>query len=469
MHGIPLTDVEAQRSSQGSTSSAGETRASKVLRQIQSLIRRNPWAAFCFGACAVAAFLVVFIALTLVVIAVEHSLLTIGVDKPLSERRCGPSGVEGGDELRNVPLSEWMRLLDDRMRLTHVSMPGSHDAGTQSIGGWRIITGKNDSLEALEPHARRFMPLRSVLAQWGRTHHLDVFDQLCSGARLLDLRIAYTPGHLKFNSPFRIVHAQLADETLDVLDQVVRFTRLHPSEFVIVQFNHHFNFDPDAHARLRAAAISKLGSALGSPDAFAAAGLPDVGKVTLGELRKTKLRVIVTTGKEKTGSGLVHSPALSWDQALFRTDGDTFANSGSFREVKNRLNAIVPALLGADGRSGAREREGKFFDIQAILTPTAGTIAAHAVLFGSTVGSLTPRLHRALPGWARTWREKACAGLADDQLEPPTMMGGVFRYDNVGGKSIMGRLTSRRMESKLARAIIQLNEPCSPSAVGSEQ
>ena len=100
-------------------------------------------------------------------------------------------------------LSTWMACIDDDAPLRHIAIPGSHDAGTRGI-------------------------------LWaGETQTYSIAQQLQSGARYFDLRV-----HKK-GDKYVIFHSILDGiEFCKVLDAIREFIQSHPSEVILLDFQH---------------------------------------------------------------------------------------------------------------------------------------------------------------------------------------------------------------------------------------
>ena len=106
-------------------------------------------------------------------------------------------------------LSEWMSMIKDETLLKKVVIPGAHDAGTKEL---------------------------SYLA---RTQDRNTADLLACGTRYLDLRVSKTK-----DGALKIYHGPFKGVTLNsVLNDVTQFLDGHPTEMLILDFQH---FENDA-------------------------------------------------------------------------------------------------------------------------------------------------------------------------------------------------------------------------------
>ncbi len=103
-------------------------------------------------------------------------------------------------------LSHWMQRVDDDALLRRIAIPGSHDAGTLGL----------------------------IWA--GETQTYTITQQLLSGSRYFDLRV-----HKK-GEEYRIFHSILDGIAFsDVLAEIKSFLLLHPSEVLLLDFQHFKN------------------------------------------------------------------------------------------------------------------------------------------------------------------------------------------------------------------------------------
>ena len=77
---------------------------------------------------------------------------------------------------------------------------------------------------------------------------MTIYEQLRSGIRYLDLRVAYRTADK--NSEIRVLHGLFGWTIDQVLDEVNRFVANYPKEIVILDFNHFYKMDQAAHKKL---------------------------------------------------------------------------------------------------------------------------------------------------------------------------------------------------------------------------
>ena len=113
------------------------------------------------------------------------------------------------DSKPTAELADWMSMINDDTLLKKIAIPGAHDAGTKG------------------------MPY------FAETQDRDITDLLNCGTRYLDLRVSYASGKLL------IYHGPSKGVALtSVLDDVKQFLTDHPTETVLLDFQH---FEEENH------------------------------------------------------------------------------------------------------------------------------------------------------------------------------------------------------------------------------
>lgn len=104
-------------------------------------------------------------------------------------------------------------------KLTAVAIPGTHDSATYNIS----------ILSRVAPGSPFFYMLgKPLVAGWAKTQFTDVYHQLLSGIRFLDLRVLYR------KNKCYVVHGLVSVSLQKVIKQVLRFAIEHPREIVLV-------------------------------------------------------------------------------------------------------------------------------------------------------------------------------------------------------------------------------------------
>ncbi|KAF5319953.1 hypothetical protein D9611_011079 [Ephemerocybe angulata] len=120
---------------------------------------------------------------------------------------------------------DWMAKVPDHTKLVHMNIPGTHDTATGNYS------------DARQAELIRYTgPIQEAKAF--RCQERSIFQMLNDGIRVFDLRYAYNPG----NDTIGFYHslALLAPTTtiVDVLYGYYSWLEKHPSETVLLSFNH---------------------------------------------------------------------------------------------------------------------------------------------------------------------------------------------------------------------------------------
>ncbi|KAJ8924548.1 hypothetical protein NQ315_000696 [Exocentrus adspersus] len=162
---------------------------------------------------------------------------------PLRLREKGE--IEG--DIQDENFEYWMTNLADDVKsvpIIYLTIPGSHDSFTASISTGSEISPDADeilqNLKFLGPIITYFM------ANWSRTQEYHATEQLVSGVRYFDLRVATKEG----TDDFYFVHGLYSDNVKEVLVSITEFLNSHPQEAVILDFQHFYAFTDSDHERL---------------------------------------------------------------------------------------------------------------------------------------------------------------------------------------------------------------------------
>jgi len=168
--------------------------------------------------------------------------------------------AEGKGEL---DFSRWMENLPNEKQLCFLKdlvIPGSHDSGTFFLDQ-QLEIGPDEpaSIQNLVSIFGKFA--KSVLYNWSVTQSLNIYQQLKAGIRYLDLRVAYR----ETDSELRIVHGLYGCPISEILEDIQKFTEEHPKEVVILDFNHFYHMDCEAHQRLADSLVGAFGETMRNP------------------------------------------------------------------------------------------------------------------------------------------------------------------------------------------------------------
>ncbi|KAK3132816.1 hypothetical protein QOZ80_6AG0528140 [Eleusine coracana subsp. coracana] len=143
---------------------------------------------------------------------VERRKLVTSEKLALSTRLTSSGDTFPGSEFRPADRMRWMAELGpDRVRVHQVVWPGTHDSATNKIG------------------------IPFVTRPFAQCQSLSVYEQLATGARVIDVRV---------QEERRVCHGVLATYPVDVvLDDVKRFLGETEAEVVILEIRTEFGHD----------------------------------------------------------------------------------------------------------------------------------------------------------------------------------------------------------------------------------
>lgn len=143
-------------------------------------------------------------------------------------------------------LENWMGKLPPELKtvpIINLAIPGSHDTMSYGIKSKAPVA---PDAEPIVESLNKFVPC--VVKRWAVTQRYDVVDQLKSGVRYFDLRICMKRPENKFY----FVHGLFSEEITEPMEQLKNFLRTHPREFVILDCQHFYLFNPTDHCVLSA-------------------------------------------------------------------------------------------------------------------------------------------------------------------------------------------------------------------------
>ncbi|XP_060522265.1 PI-PLC X domain-containing protein 2 isoform X3 [Cylas formicarius] len=137
-------------------------------------------------------------------------------------------GIDSKDLAKN--LEHWMTELPQQLRrvpIIYLAIPGSHDSFTVDITmNSKVAPDAEKILQKLQC----LLCLRYIMARWSKTQSYSASEQLRSGIRFFDLRIATK----EREDNLYFVHGLYSDEVQTVLDDIVSFLETHPQEVITV-------------------------------------------------------------------------------------------------------------------------------------------------------------------------------------------------------------------------------------------
>lgn len=93
-----------------------------------------------------------------------------------------------------------------------------------------------------------------IIKNWSETQKLTIIQQLKSGVRYLDMRVAY----LKEEDDFRFVHGLHGSKITTLLEEVRIFLNSHPKEVIFIEFKNFVGLTKTLHGRFASIILSKF-------------------------------------------------------------------------------------------------------------------------------------------------------------------------------------------------------------------
>jgi len=146
----------------------------------------------------------------------------------------------------NSTTTDWMSHIPSDRKLNQLIIPGTHDSGTYAITSVSHFSISDPGpLPTWLEKISNILPvsiIRPIIAGWSKTQPYSIADQLNNGIRYLDFRVCYN------SSDFYLCHTMLGDSVATALKDIQTFAKVHPSEIIIIDFNHLYGIDDSAIA-----------------------------------------------------------------------------------------------------------------------------------------------------------------------------------------------------------------------------
>lgn len=255
----------------------------------------------------------------------------------------------GVSALNDSDYSRWMENLPNEKQLCPLKdlvIPGSHDSGTFFLDqNMEIGPDESPTIQTMGSVFGRIA--KSVVYSWSVTQSMTIYEQLLSGIRYLDLRVAYRAE----SKQLHILHG-LYGWTIDqVLEEVNRFVANFPKEIIILDFNHFYNMDPAAHERLADSLLASFSEIFRAPG-------KEGPNVTLHEMWGNGEKVIILYHDY----GVIDAYPCFWAPHLICSPWPNTSDRKLLMEFLNKQSAV------------SSFPEDAFQVTQAILTPQTSTV-----------------------------------------------------------------------------------------------
>ncbi|XP_008327617.1 PI-PLC X domain-containing protein 1 [Cynoglossus semilaevis] len=147
----------------------------------------------------------------------------------------------------------WMSLLPPPLwdtPLFNLAIPGSHNSATYSLDldhSSPVDLTQPDLLQKLDKYLKPV--IRPFVYKWAVAQELTMAQQLDSGVRYFDLRVAHRPNDM--TSDLYFYHGVYTIVTVQtVLMEICQWLDLHPTEVLILSFSHFLCLSPELHCLL---------------------------------------------------------------------------------------------------------------------------------------------------------------------------------------------------------------------------
>lgn len=254
-------------------------------------------------------------------------------------------------DLLNTNLSKWMENLPNEKQLcplSQLTIPGSHN----SCGFWfdtslEIAPGQPKAVQTLANYLGN--TTKTVMKNWSLTQSYDIKEQLGSGIRYFDFRVAFR----KESDEFRFVHGLYGHPVEGILEDIKSFLLLNPKEVVILDFNHLYGMEIEEHLRFSTLLMASFSDMFHSPK-------KDKSFASLQELWLAGEQVIVF---------YPNSSVLELFPSFFGSDA--LCSPWPNTDKKEKLLEHISA------HGLASKTRGQFHVTQAVLTPQTSKVITH--------------------------------------------------------------------------------------------
>lgn len=288
----------------------------------------------------------------------------------------------------NEQYKNWMRdiICIEKLTLRELTLPGTHDSGTYHLvdtiapdyGGKDAQKNMDEYLGYLdgipdEIPLSIFDDIRGLIRsitysstrKWGRTQDKNIYDQLASGIRYLDLRVCWK------DEEFYIRHGLIGDPIDIILSDVKQFMYEVERELVIIEVSHLTEPDDEKHFKSMTdehqwELISKIKDSLGDYLYRKTVDNEDLNNMKVSEILKNGPRVIILYSGDSFNDRHYYTPG--WPDYLWAGDDPKkedklvfyYKPKSSFEEMRNHRQEML--------NKHHEEHNPKLFGLSWILT-----------------------------------------------------------------------------------------------------
>ena len=241
--------------------------------------------------------------------------------------------------------ADWMAQIPNTRVLNQLVIPGTHDAGTDTIiSTSKFSLSNDDPLPTWLEKISNFLPVslvRPIVAAWSKTQPLSIEEQLDSGVRYFDFRVC------DFQSHFYFCHALLGTRLKQALQQLREFSIKHPTEIILCDFNHVYNVkNDDDENQLITLLKNNLGD-LAVPNTYQPSS-------TIGDIRASGRNVIIFL-----------SPTIHSTDSIYWSENNM---DSSWPNVDNSVDLKKQLDIDMSAHAKNYQNNNQFFVLQAIKT-----------------------------------------------------------------------------------------------------
>lgn len=279
--------------------------------------------------------------------------------------------------------SNWMGGLSPHLHnipLCKLAIPGSHESGSYALKkDWGVSPDADTGVKNLSSIPIIGAMAKDIIHRWGKCQNMTVLEQLNSGVRYFDFRVAYH----EESEDFYLTHGLYGPKISDILQEVLVFLTEHPKEVVLLDFNHFFSMELEHHIQLITQLISVFQGRL--------CPVSSTDKTSLAALWQNNMQAIIFYQHDIVSEFEDLWPAASIASPWARTMDPE------------------QCLLYQENEAKKQRCDRKFHVCQAVLTPTTQTIMQK--FMSSAYAECAQKMNYKIPGWLCSDRLKDCHGI----------------------------------------------------------
>lgn len=287
--------------------------------------------------------------------------------------------------------ANWMSQIPNDRILNQLIIPGTHDSGTDSItpSSYFSISDPGPLPTWLE-EISNILPvsiIRPIVAGWSKTQPYSITDQLNNGIRYFDFRVCYN------NTDFYLCHTMLGDLVTTTLKNIQTFAQAHPSEIIIIDFNHFYGISDSTVETAFLEALKNNLSDLAIPNTYHS-------NSTIGQIRQSKRQLIILMDPAQP----ILTPDLQQFAATYlwheRRINSPWPNASNITDLKNDLDTDV--AYRAKTMKGATD----FFVLQAIQTENTNQVIDGIIApstYPNNIENYEAPVNQALENWLNNY------------------------------------------------------------------